>query len=70
MINLSSYDFLGQFLQKLPDSVLEKTIGFRERVVGEEIEKSFLKSRLPPNDVEEIERNIYKVKYLFYHWKT
>lgn len=50
----------GQFLQKLPDSVLEKTIGFRERENDDEIEKLFLKSRLPPNDVEEIERNIKK----------
>ncbi|XP_014273622.1 ribonuclease P protein subunit p29 [Halyomorpha halys] len=49
-----------QFLQKLPDPVLEKTIGFKEKVIDDEVEKSFLKSRLPLNDVEEIEKTINK----------
>lgn len=53
-----------QFLQKLPDAILEKTIGFKIRDPYEQPEKTFLELRLPSSDINEIEQKIRK-KYNF-----
>lgn len=54
----------GEFLQRLPDFILEKTIGFKHIEPNEKPEISFLTARLPTSDIKEIEQQMRK-KYNF-----